>query len=212
MDPLVCLQYELHVREQGYRFIAGVDEAGRGPLAGPVVAAAVILPDGFDPSYVDDSKKLSPAQREVLCGTIHAQAISVGVGVVFPETIDRVNILQATYLAMRQAIAALLTPCDYILVDGLPVPDLGAPSLAIVQGDGKSASIAAASIVAKVHRDAMMVELDGKHPGYGFARNKGYGSADHLEALSRLGPCPCHRMSFAPVAERNPLWRLPGLD
>ena len=212
MDPLVSLQYELRVREQGYRFIAGVDEAGRGPLAGPVVAAAVILPEDFDGSQVDDSKKLSPAQREIVCTHIYSTAVCVGVGVVDWGAIDTINILQATYSAMREALRSLRVTCDFVLVDGLPVPDLGFPSLAIVQGDGKSMSIASASIVAKVHRDRLMVELDGEYPGYGFANNKGYSTADHLKALARLGPCACHRMTFAQVAERYPHWRLPGLD
>lgn len=212
MDPLVCLQYELQVREQGYRLIAGVDEAGRGPLAGPVVAAAVILAEDFDGGHVDDSKKLTPAQRDVAYDYVHEHAISVGLGIVDSETIDKINILQATYVAMRKAVKALIVDCDYILVDGLPVPDLGAPCLAIVQGDGKSASIAAASIVAKVHRDRMMIEMDSIFPGYGFASHKGYYTDDHIHALDRLGPCACHRMSFQPVAERKPEWRLPGLD
>jgi ribonuclease HII len=204
--------YENHARIMGHKAIVGLDEAGRGPLAGPVVAAAVILPDGFDPTGVDDSKRLTPTKREMMFGKITKEAAAVGVGIVEPGEIDRINILCATHLAMRMAVEDLGIPCDYVLVDGLPVSGLGAPSLAIVKGDSKCVSIGAASIVAKVTRDRIMVALDRQYPGYGFAKHKGYGCRSHIDAINRLGPCPCHRMSFSPISERNKNCLLPGLE
>jgi len=195
--------YETMGRSRGHRVIAGVDEAGRGPLAGPVVAGCVVLPDTFDLKGVNDSKKLSEKQREEAYARILEGAVSVGVGVADHAEIDAVNILQASWIAMRRAVAALNPQCvpDLLLVDGLPVPNLPcAATLPIVGGDGASASIAAASIVAKVVRDRMMRDFDTVYPGYGFAGHKGYGSSAHREALVRLGPCPIHRRSFAPVA------------
>ncbi|MCE5323379.1 ribonuclease HII [bacterium] len=204
--------YENQARTMGYESIAGLDEAGRGPLAGPVVAAAVILPDGFDPTGIDDSKKLTPAKRETMFKRITNEASVVGVGIVGPEEIDRINILRATHLAMKLALEDMGAPYDYVLVDGLPVSGLGAHSLAIVKGDAKCISIGAASIVAKVTRDAIMVDLDQQYPGYGFAKHKGYGCRAHIEAIERLGPCPCHRKSFSPISERTANCLLPGLE
>jgi ribonuclease HII len=196
------LHFEQQVRSLGYCSIAGVDEVGRGPLAGPVVAAAVVLPDSEPvPVGVTDSKALTATMRERLYREIQElPGVRIGIGELSSPEIDEVNILRATHQAMRQALAQLSPPCDYILVDGLPVPDLPAPSQALVKGDRRSASIAAASIIAKVHRDRYMVEMDGVYPGYGFAKHKGYGTKAHLEALTRLGPSPLHRRSFAPVA------------
>ncbi len=185
----------------GARVVAGVDEVGMGPLAGPVVAAAVVLPERFDLPGLDDSKRLAPRTRERLAGQIHAQALAVAVAELSPREIDARGILRAAQEAMRRAIAGLAAPPDHALVDGREVPDLGCAQTAIVGGDGLDASIAAASIVAKVHRDALMRELDGLHPGYGFAVHVGYPTPAHLAALRRLGPSPIHRRSFAPVAE-----------
>jgi len=188
-------------RQRGFRRIAGVDEVGRGPLAGPVVAVAVVLPPDFSLA-VDDSKVLAPARRERLAEALLADpAVGIGLGMVDVEHIDALNILRATHAAMRLALQALPAAPDFALVDGLPVPDLPVPAEFLVKGDSRSASIAAASIVAKVHRDRYMVAQDARWPGYGFARNKGYGTAEHLDALRRLGPCPLHRRSFAPVRD-----------
>lgn len=178
--------------------IAGVDEAGRGPLAGPVVAAAVILERKHIPRGLDDSKKLSAAKREALYEAIKECAV-VGVGEASVNEIDRLNIRQATHLAMARAVSALALAPAFALVDGNDAPALACPCETLVGGDGLSVSIAAASIVAKVTRDRMMVELHAEHPGYGWDRNMGYGTAAHLAALNRLGPCMHHRRSFAPV-------------
>ncbi|MCD5397658.1 ribonuclease HII [candidate division NPL-UPA2 bacterium] len=198
-----CLsRYEKRLWREGFSLIAGIDEAGRGPLAGPVVAAAVILPrDIFLPS-VDDSKKLSSQKREEVFSEIGKGARAIGVGVVGEVTIDRINILQATYLAMRQAVAELKAFPDYLLVDGMTLPGLDTPQLAIVKGDSLSISIAAASIVAKVTRDRIMAEKDKRFPQYGFAQHKGYGTKVHLKALDEYGVSPLHRRSFRPVKER----------
>ncbi len=186
---------------EGFSFIGGVDEVGRGPLAGPVVAACVVLPRGVDLPAVDDSKRLSEKRREELyMELLSLGGIQYGVGVVDVEEIDRLNILRATHLAMRKAVMEL-SCVDFLLVDGNPVPGLPYPSESVVKGDSKSASIASASIIAKVTRDHMMVELDRLYPGYGFAEHKGYGTALHLENLRRLGPSPVHRKSFGPVKE-----------
>lgn len=197
-------RYERAALAQGFRRIAGVDEAGRGPLAGPVVAACVILPPAFDLDGVNDSKKLSEPQRERAYERIRAEAVSIGVGMADSGEVDSLNILKASWEAMRRAICSLdpeLAP-DLLLVDGLAVPGLPcANSWPIVGGDAASVSIAASSIIAKVTRDRMMVEYDLTFPGYGFAKHKGYGSAVHREALQRLGPCPIHRRTFAPVAD-----------
>jgi ribonuclease HII len=180
--------------------IAGVDEAGRGPLAGPVVAAAVILDRRRVPRGIDDSKKLRPDQRAELCGKLRRVA-AVGVGVATVEEIDAINIYQATLLAMARAVDALGVAPAMVLVDGNALPKWTHPATAIVSGDALCLSIAAASIVAKHERDRMMIDHDRDHPGYGWAANKGYATPDHREALARLGPSPLHRRSFAPVAQ-----------
>lgn len=195
------LEMERGMWERGIRHVAGVDEAGRGPLAGPVVAAAVILPQDCDLRGVDDSKKLSAQKREALFDVIRQEAVAVGVGRVDHEEIDRLNILEGTLEAMRRAVRDLGVRPDCVLVDGTHLPHCGCSERAIVDGDARSLSIAAASVIAKVTRDREMVALDAQHPGYGFADHKGYGTAQHLAALKRLGPCPVHRRSFRPVEE-----------
>ena len=180
--------------------VVGVDEAGRGPLAGPVVAAAVILNRRKVPKGIDDSKKLCARRREDLCGAIRLVA-QVGVGMASVEEIDHINIFHATMLAMMRAVEALGVAPAMVLVDGNALPKWGHPSTAIVGGDAICLSIAAASIVAKHERDRIMIEHDRAHPGYGWAANKGYGTADHRAALTRLGPTPLHRRSFRPVAQ-----------
>ena len=193
--------FEAEAMAEGATRVAGIDEAGRGPLAGPVVAAAVWLAPSLRIKGINDSKQLTAAKREALAEELQVHPdVAYGIAVVDAEEIDRVNILQATYVAMRRAVNALAPAPDFLLVDGRPVPDLPKPSKAIVKGDAKSASIAAASILAKVHRDALMAAYDAEFAGYGFARHKGYGTAAHLEALDRLGACPIHRRSFSPVA------------
>lgn len=179
-----------------FSYICGIDEVGRGPLAGPVVAAAVILPKDCDILYINDSKQLSEEKREALYEEIMEKAIGVGIGVVSHERIDEINILQATYEAMRQAVAKLPVQPDLLLNDAVTIPELTMKQVPIIKGDAKSISIAAASIVAKVTRDRMMVELDRFYPEYGFAGNKGYGSAVHIEAIKTIGPCKIHRRSF----------------
>ena len=176
--------------------ICGIDEAGRGPLAGPVVAGAVILPKDEKILYVNDSKKLSEKKREMLYDEIMSRALAVGVGVVGPERIDEINILQATYEAMRMAVAQLTVPPDILLNDAVTIPDLPIRQVPIVKGDAKSVSIAAASIIAKVTRDRLMREYDQIFPEYDFASNKGYGTRSHIEALKALGPAPVHRRTF----------------
>ncbi|KIH77936.1 RNase HII [Geoalkalibacter ferrihydriticus] len=193
--------FEMLARRRGYRAVAGIDEAGRGPLAGPVVAAAVILPDKFALEGLTDSKKLSEKQRLDFYPRIREQALAVGVGVASVVDIDRFNILQATLQAMQRAIGRLALPADYLLVDGItPVPTSIAQRT-LKQGDSRSLSIAAASVVAKVVRDHIMEAFDRAYPGYGFAAHKGYGSRSHLEAIARLRPCPQHRRSFRGVRE-----------
>jgi len=182
------------------RLVAGVDEAGRGPLAGPVVAGAVILDPACVPAGIRDSKQLSERARTRLFDEIVEAAIAVGVGVVAPEVIDRVNILKATLEAMAESVRGLEVQPDCVIVDGRSLPDLETPTVALVRGDARCVSVAAASIVAKVTRDRIMVEMDEIHPQYRFARNKGYGTRDHLEALRRFGPTPVHRFSFRPVS------------
>lgn len=196
-DELLCREKQL--RAEGFCFVAGVDEVGRGPLAGPVVAAAVVFPGLEGIPEVNDSKKLTAAMREELDAAIRCvPGVDIAVAAVEPEMIDRINILRATHLAMHNAVN-MLKKCDYVLVDGRPVGGFAVPEESIVKGDAKCASIAAASIVAKVYRDRLMDEYDNIYPGYGFASHKGYGTAEHLEALRRLGITPIHRKSFAPV-------------
>lgn len=202
------LEFESVARSEGYRRIAGVDEAGRGPLAGPVVAAAVVLPDPAPALDLDDSKKLSARRREALYQALaETEGASWAIGIVAADEIDRMNILQATRRAMEIALSALHPPPDIALIDGLPFREFSFRHRAIVGGDARSLSIAAASIMAKVTRDRLMRRLHEDFPGYGFDRNKGYGTAEHLDALRRLGPCPAHRRSFAPVAQAT----LPGI-
>jgi ribonuclease HII len=193
---------EERLRAQGYRLIAGIDEAGRGPLAGPVVAAAVILPLEDRPSWlrlVRDSKQLTPQKRELILDCIQGDGTSFAVGIVPHDVIDEQGIIAATRQAMRHATEQLSTRPDFLLVDFLRLPNVRLPQKSITNGDSLCLSIAAASIVAKVTRDRLMMELDGEFPGYGLARNKGYGTFEHMEALQRLGPCPIHRKTFAPV-------------
>lgn len=194
------LVFEREAWAKGYRLVAGVDEAGRGPLAGPVVAAAVILdPSAFIPG-LDDSKRLTPPRREMLAAEIREKAVAWSVAVVDVEVIDRINVANAAFLAMRQAIDQLAVPPDFLLVDGFAIPGLGCPQRGITGGDGLSNSIAAASILAKVRRDALMVEYGKAYPGYGFEIHKGYPTKEHKEALMRLGLSPIHRRSFCDMA------------
>ena len=187
----------LYERKYGeYQAICGIDEVGRGPLAGPVTACAVILPKDCHLLYLNDSKQLTAAKREELYDEILKEAVAVGIGTVEPEVIDRINILQATYQAMRIAVGSLSVVPDLLLNDAVTIPGLPMRQVPIIKGDAKSASIAAASIVAKVTRDRLMEEYDAVYPEYGFAGNKGYGSAAHIEALRKYGPCPIHRRSF----------------
>lgn len=179
-----------------FSYICGVDEVGRGPLAGPVVAGAVILPKDCSILYLNDSKQLSEKKREELYDVIMREAVSVGLGMSNNERIDEINILQADYEAMREAISKLNPQPDILLNDAVTIPMVDIKQVPIIKGDAKSVSIAAASIVAKVTRDRLMVEMDRIYPGYHFAENKGYGSAAHIEALKKLGPCPIHRRSF----------------
>ena len=191
--------YELFAYEREYatyQAICGIDEVGRGPLAGPVVAGAVILSKDCDILYINDSKKLSEKKREMLFDEIMEKAVAVGIGIVGPERIDEINILQATYEAMREAISKLEVQPDLLLNDAVKIPGVTLPQVSIIKGDAKSASIGAASIIAKVTRDRMMMEYDSIFPEYGFAANKGYGTAVHIEALKKLGPTPIHRRSF----------------
>lgn len=190
----------LYVYEREQRvcasFIAGVDEVGRGPLAGPVVAAAVILPSDYEITGLNDSKKLSEKRREAMDEIIRREAVSFGIGLISQDRIDEINILQATYEAMRLALEQLSPAPDMILADAVTIPGIETRQLPIIKGDAKSASIAAASIIAKVYRDHLMIEYDSLYPEYGFARNKGYGTKEHINALKEFGPTPLHRKSF----------------
>lgn len=190
---------EMRIYENTYAhlgYICGIDEVGRGPLAGPVVAAAVILPEDCQILYVNDSKQLSEKKREELYEEIMEKAVSVGIGLVSHERIDEINILQATYEAMRMAIERLNVVPDVLLNDAVTIPEVKIQQVPIIKGDAKSVSIAAASIVAKVTRDRLMEQLDEVYPGYDFAGNKGYGSPKHIEGLKKLGPCEIHRRTF----------------
>ena len=187
-------KYEMKYSD--YSFICGIDEVGRGPLAGPVVAGAVILPKDCSILYINDSKQLSEKKREELYDQIMEQAVAVGIGYNSPERIDEINILQATYEAMRQAISQLNPQPDLLLNDAVNIPEVQIKQVPIIKGDAKSISIAAASIIAKVTRDRLMVQYDEVFPEYGFAANKGYGAAKHIEAIRKYGPTPIHRRSF----------------
>lgn len=192
-----CEELKKYEKEYAsYAHICGIDEVGRGPLAGPVVAGAVILPKDCDILYINDSKKLSEKKREELYDVIMERAVAVGIGYSTPERIDEINILQATYEAMREAIANLTTVPDLLLNDAVTIPQVAVRQVPIIKGDAKSISIGAASIVAKVTRDRLMVTYDEIYPEYGFASNKGYGAQAHIDALKKYGPCPIHRRTF----------------
>jgi ribonuclease HII len=193
-------EFDKDFYNKGLSFVSGVDEAGRGPLAGPVVAAAVILPKDIFIDGVNDSKKLTEKKRNILFEEIKQKAFSYGIGIVDAKTIDEINILQATFLAMRKALEQLSVKPDLVLVDGNhTIPNLQNKQQAIVSGDAKSASIACASILAKVTRDNMMYEYAKQYPQYNFQKHKGYGTKAHLDAIQKHGPCPIHRMTFAPL-------------
>lgn len=187
---------ETELHEQGYKHIAGVDEVGRGPLAGPVVAAAVILPEDFNVPGIDDSKKLSEKRREELYDVIVEKAEAFGIGMADHQVIDEINILQATKEAMRQAIAKLERKPDYIIFDAMTIEDVDIPQESVIKGDARVLAVAAASIVAKVTRDRMMVEYSAEYPGYALEKNKGYGTKAHYEGLREHGMCPIHRRTF----------------
>ena len=191
------MEYERRYSE--FEYICGIDEAGRGPLAGPVVSGAVILPKDCYIEYLNDSKKVTEKRRNVLFDEIHEKALAVGVGIVSPEVIDEINILEATYAAMRDAIDRLQIKPQMILADAVHIPGIGIPQAGIVKGDAKSVSIAAASIIAKVTRDRMMCQYDMLYPEYGFAKHKGYGTRQHTEALKQYGMCPIHRTTFVHI-------------
>ena len=212
--PSAPYRYEAQAWRAGASRVAGMDEAGRGPLAGPVVAAAVIVDPARRIRGLADSKLLAPERREALFHVISAQALAVGVGVVDHETIDRINILESTRLAMRYAMEELGLVPDLVITDFVPglLPFVTCPRRNLVDGDARCASVAAASIVAKVTRDRLMLEADQKYPEYGFARHKGYGTPDHLAALDRHGPCPLHRRSFAGVWRQGELFVLEAND
>lgn len=202
-------EIERGLHDKGISLVCGVDEAGRGPLAGPVAAAAVILPDGFLPEGLDDSKKLTEKKREALYDVITEGALAWSVALASEKKIDGVNILQATFLAMRRAVEGLGVTPDFVLVDGNRDPKLGLPTATLVGGDGKAACIAAASVLAKVTRDRLMRQYDAAYPGYGFAKHKGYGTKEHYRAILTLGPCAIHRMSFLKNLEEKRASLLP---
>jgi ribonuclease HII len=195
------LSEERKLWEQGFLWVAGIDEAGRGPLAGPVYAAACVLPREFHLPGLNDSKKVSARRRESLFAEIPEQALFYGVGRAEAAEIDQINILQATKLAMQRALAAMSDRPDYLLLDAVRLPEVDLPQTALIGGDGLSVSIAAASILAKVSRDHWMLELHTRYPQYGFDRHKGYPTREHQQALRQFGPCPEHRRSYAPVRE-----------
>jgi ribonuclease HII len=191
--------YENRLKNEGYSLIAGIDEAGRGSLSGPVVAAAVILPDRLFIPYIKDSKKLTSQKRTELYCSILNKAKNVGIGIVEAKIIDRINIAQASFLAMKKAILDLKEVPDYLLVDGFKIPNLNISQLPLIKGEDKSISIAAASVIAKVYRDNIMVKYDQKYPQYLFKKNKGYGTEEHLKALLKYGPSEIHRKSYKRV-------------
>ncbi len=210
--PTAPYRYEAQAWRTGVARIAGIDEAGRGPLAGPVVAAAVVIaPDRRIPKLAD-SKLLTPERRDELFEVIRTRAVAVGVSVVDHLTIDRVNILQATRLAMSQALAALTVVPELVITDFVALPSLPCPQRNLIDGDARCASVAAASIIAKVTRDRIMMEADREFPAYGFARHKGYGTPEHLAALDRHGPCPIHRRTFSGVRRQGELLLLEHED
>ncbi len=188
--------FELHARNLGFKFIAGIDEAGRGPLAGPVVAAAVILPPGYRNGDINDSKRLSPRKRERIFDVIQEDALSIGLGMVEPSLIDTINILRATLRAMEQAVSSLSNSPDYLLIDGINTIDCPIPQETIIGGDSRSISVAAASIIAKVSRDRIMDRYHDEYSVYNFKKNKGYGTKEHREAIGKYGYCAIHRKSF----------------
>ena len=190
------LQYEIEAKNKGYNFVCGVDEAGRGPLAGPVYAAAVILPEGHIIEGVNDSKKLSEKKREALFDVIKNEAVSYCIATASEKEIDELNILQATYLAMKRAVEGLDVPADFAMIDGNRIPPLDIPAEFVIKGDAKSMSIAAASILAKVSRDRYMLQMAEKYPEYQFEKHKGYGTKLHYEMLDKFGPSEIHRQSF----------------
>ncbi len=194
-------RYERQAYQEGAEYVAGLDEAGRGCLAGPVVAAAVILPRNWALQGVNDSKQLSASQRDILFPRIQEQALSVGVGIIPAATIDKVNILQATYLAMEEAIASLDVTPQYLLLDAVTLKNVPIQQRGIKKGDSLSISIAAASIIAKVTRDRLMIDYNKQYPQYGFAGHKGYGTKQHRQAIAAHGPCPIHRKTFRGVKE-----------
>ena len=210
--PTAPYRYEAQAWRAGLARVAGLDEAGRGPLAGPVVAAAVVLTSDRRVKKLADSKLLSPERREELFGEITARAVAVGVGIVDHETIDRVNILQATRMAMVEALRGLGLEPDLVITDFVKLPGLTCPQRNLVDGDQRCATVAAASIIAKVTRDRLMVEADKQFPDYGFARHKGYATTDHLAALDRHGPCPIHRRTFSGVWRQGELFVLEDED
>ena len=194
-------RYERHAYQQGATTVAGLDEAGRGCLAGPVVAAAVILPRDWRHAEINDSKQLTAHQRDRLFAVIHEHALCIGVGIASVEVVDRLNILQATHVAMKEAVSNLSSPPDFLLLDAVQLSNMPMPQHSIIKGDALSLSIAAASIIAKVTRDRMMVEYDRQYPAYGFAVHKGYGTQQHRSAIKQYGPCPIHRRTFRGVKE-----------
>ncbi len=202
-------RFEMPVWDQGFARVAGVDEAGRGPLAGPVVAAAVVLPRDLYIPGLDDSKKLTPRARDLLYGEIVGIAIAYAVGICSVEQIDLHNIYQATVIAMEEAVSGLRPQADYVITDAVRLPRIGIPQWAVVDGDALSNCVAAASVIAKVTRDRIMADIDSEFPAYGFARHKGYATPEHLSALRRLGPCRHHRTSFHWESEQD---LLPGIE
>ena len=199
-DNIDLLAYEKELYKKGIKYIAGVDEVGRGPLIGPVVAAAVILPINYTLKGLTDSKKLSEKKRDLFYKIIEQDAISIGVGIISEDKIDEVNIYEATKLAMKDAINKLKIKPEHILIDAMPL-DLEIPTTSIIKGDAKSESIAAASVIAKVTRDSMMYELDKKYPMYGFGNHKGYPTKKHIEAINEFGPIPGYRKTYAPIKD-----------
>ncbi len=195
------LEFETRLWAEGYQAIAGTDEVGVGPLAGPVMSAAVILPRDFRARGLNDSKQLDHGERTRLAAEVRANAVAWALGEASVEEIDRLNIYQASLLSMRRAVKALAVKPDYLLIDARALPELRIPQEGLIKGDARSLSIAAASVVAKVTRDALMEEFEARYPGYGFGQHKGYPAPLHLERLRALGPCPIHRRSFAPVRE-----------